>query len=198
MGSVESVFQALIPVSSDKTSWHKGNHILPRCLTDNSPLNDLLLGVNYANDAQTNSSRGQLRQPLISGQFSSCFTDIQLKNCVRTSALSGAAVLARHGAEVGWYCATVWWGRAIDHGWDFLKKNFITRLKCYMWDFLFNLSHWRQWCWRHKRNKMLVSVKRGAQVNLCLTLHLFCLHSPRGILLWNLGKSLSVERSVEH
>lgn len=68
----------------------KENHILPRCLTDNSPLNDLLLGVNYANDAQTNSSRGQLRQPLISGQFPSCFTDIQLKNCLRTSALSGA------------------------------------------------------------------------------------------------------------
>lgn len=55
------------------------NHILPCCLTDNSPLNDLLLGVNYANDVQTNSSRGQLRQPLISGRFSSCFTDIQLK-----------------------------------------------------------------------------------------------------------------------
>lgn len=72
-----------------KLAGTKGNHILPCCLTDNSPLNDLLLGVNYANDAQTNSSRGQLRQPLISGQFPSCFTDIQLKNCLRTSALSG-------------------------------------------------------------------------------------------------------------
>lgn len=82
----------------------KENHILPGCLTDNSPLNDLLLGVNYANDAQTNSSRGQLRQPLISGQFPSCFTDIQLKNCLRTSTLSGARRSWR-GAVQRWAAA---------------------------------------------------------------------------------------------
>lgn len=72
------------------------------CLSDNSSLNDLLLGVNYANDAQTNLSRGQLRQPLISGQFSSCFTDIQLKIALEQAMLSGTAGQARYGAEVGW------------------------------------------------------------------------------------------------
>lgn len=104
------------PIFGDKTSWHKRKHILPCCLTDNSPLNDLLLGVNYANDVQTNSSWGQLRQPLISGQFSSCFTDIQLK-----IAFEQARCLvwqSWHSAEQRWAGTRTlfWWGRAKDHG----------------------------------------------------------------------------------
>lgn len=178
---VQSDFSALMPIFGGKNFLAQRNNILVCCLTDNSLLNDLLLGVNYANDVQTNSSWGQLRQPLISGQFSSCFTDVQLK-----IAFEQAHCLlwcSWQSPEQRWAGTT----HSFDKAEPEIASFFLSVKDVASGIFPLNCPYEDNNAGKNKHIKMPVSIKTVAPVN-CLMLHCILFNFSGASSMWNLSK----------